>query len=62
MAKIRERLKHLKNTGIKGDHLVGKYYVEFDRHYKKQISELVLRGKDQKQAEKEAPIFKEQRC
>lgn len=47
------------NTGIKGDHLVGKYYVEFDKHYKKQISELVLRGKDQKQAEKEAPIFKE---
>ena len=47
------------NTGVKGDHLVGKYYVEFDKHYKKQISELVLRGKDQKQAEKEAPIFKE---
>ena len=47
------------NTGIKGDHLVGRYYVEFDKHYKKQISELVLRGKDQKQAEKEAPIFKE---
>ena len=42
------------NTGIKGDHLVGKYYVEFDKHYKKQISELVLRGKDQKQAEKKS--------
>ena len=47
------------STGIKGDHLVGKYYVEFDKHYKKQISELVSLGKDQKQAEKEAPIFKE---
>ena len=47
------------STGIKGDHLVGKYYVEFDKHYKKQISELVSRGKDQKEAEKEAPIFKE---
>ena len=47
------------STGTKGDHLVGKYYVEFDKHYKNQISELVSRGKDLKQAETEAPIFKE---
>jgi arginyl-tRNA synthetase len=46
------------STGIKGDHLVGKYYVEFDKYYKKEVSELVDSGMEQKQAEKEAPIFK----
>ena len=45
------------STGIKGDHLVGKYYVEFDKYYKKEVSELVASGMEQKQAEKEAPIF-----
>ena len=45
------------NSGIKGDHLVGKYYVEFDKYYKKEISELVSSGMEEKQAEKEAPIF-----
>ncbi|MDA9344847.1 arginine--tRNA ligase [Flavobacteriales bacterium] len=45
------------STGIKGDHLVGKYYVEFDKYYKKEVSELVDSGMEQKQAEKEAPIF-----
>jgi len=46
------------STGLKGDHLVGKYYVEFNKHYKSEIDELVASGMDQKQAEKEAPIFK----
>ena len=46
------------SSGLKGDHLVGKYYVEFDKHYKAEIEELVASGMDQKQAEKEAPIFK----
>ncbi|MBT4478572.1 MAG: arginine--tRNA ligase [Flavobacteriales bacterium] len=46
------------SSGLKGDHLVGKYYVEFDKHYKTEIEELVASGMDQKQAEKEAPIFK----
>tara|TARA_B100001741_G_scaffold310567_1_gene310104 strand:+ start:44326 stop:46134 length:1809 start_codon:yes stop_codon:yes gene_type:complete len=44
-------------SGIKGDHLVGKYYVEFDKYYKKEISELISSGMEEKQAEKEAPIF-----
>ena len=46
------------SSGIKGDHLVGKYYVEFDKHYKEEIAELVSSGMEQKQAEKESPIFK----
>jgi arginyl-tRNA synthetase len=46
------------SSGIKGDHLVGKYYVEFDKQYKKEIIDLVAKGKDEKEAEKEAPIFK----
>ena len=33
------------SSGMKGDHLVGKYYVEFDKHYKAQIKELVAAGK-----------------
>ena len=46
------------SSGLKGDHLVGKYYVEFDKHYKAEIEELVASGMVEKQAEKEAPIFK----
>ncbi|MCX6352381.1 MAG: arginine--tRNA ligase [Bacteroidetes bacterium] len=45
--------------GLKGDHFVGKYYVEFDKHYKKQIEELVAGGMDKAMAEKEAPLIKE---
>ncbi len=47
------------STGEKGDHLVGKYYVAFDKAYKIEIQELVAKGIDQKQAEKEAPILLE---
>ncbi|MFA5302113.1 MAG: arginine--tRNA ligase [Bacteroidales bacterium] len=47
------------STGIKGDHLVGDYYVRFDREYKEQVRELVRRGMDQETAQKEAPIMKE---
>lgn len=47
------------STGIKGDHLVGKYYVEFDKRYKKQIAELVSKGMTEDAAKKEAPIMKE---
>ena len=46
-------------TGIKGDHLVGKYYVEFDKQYKNQISELVQNGKTKEEAEKQAPLMLE---
>lgn len=44
-------------SGTKGDHLVGKYYVLFDKTYKAQIAELVADGTDQAMAEKEAPIM-----
>lgn len=43
------------STGLKGDHLVGKYYVEFDKHYKKEIAELVEKGLSKEEAEKQAP-------
>ena len=46
------------SSGIKGDHLVGKYYVEFDKYYKKEVAGLVADGMEKGQAEKEAPIFK----
>ena len=46
------------STGIKGDHLVGDYYVLFNDEYKKQMAELVADGMDKEQAEKEAPIMK----
>ena len=45
------------SSGIKGDHLVGKYYVEFDKQYKKEIDNLVANGIEEKDAEKQAPIY-----
>ncbi len=45
------------SSGLKGDHLVGKYYVEFDKHYKEQINDLVAQGVDKEKAEKEAPLM-----
>jgi len=47
------------STGMKGDKLVGKYYVEFDNVYKAEIKDLVAGGMDEDTAKKEAPIFKE---
>ncbi|HQZ93160.1 MAG TPA: arginine--tRNA ligase, partial [Flavobacteriales bacterium] len=47
------------SAGIKGDKLVGKYYVEFDRQMKKQIEELIDKGATKEAAEKEAPILLE---
>ncbi len=46
------------SRGIKGDHLVGDYYVLFGTEHKKQIKELVGAGKSEEEAEKEAPIMK----
>lgn len=46
-------------SGMKGDHLVGKYYVLFDKACKKEISELVASGMKQEEAEKQAPILLE---
>jgi arginyl-tRNA synthetase len=47
------------STGMKGDHLVGKYYVEFDKAYKKEIEHLIAQGLTEEQAKKEAPMIKE---
>src|SRR5690606_29722564 len=46
------------STGLKGDHLVGKYYVIFDQEYKKQIDELVDQGQSLEEAKKQAPWIK----
>ena len=47
------------STGLKGDHLVGDYYVKFDLEYKRQINELVENGMDKEEAAKKAPIILE---
>lgn len=47
------------DTGIKGDHFVGDYYVLFNDQYKKEVDELVAGGMDKGTAEREAPIMKE---
>ena len=47
------------STGKKGDHLIGDYYVRFDKEYKKQIAELMAAGKDEETAKKEAPLILE---
>ena len=47
------------SSGMKGDHLVGKYYVEFDKHYKAQIKELVAAGQSEEEAKKNAPIMRQ---
>lgn len=44
-------------TGLKGDHLVGKYYVLFDKEYKKQIEELIVSGQTEDEAKKNAPLI-----
>jgi arginyl-tRNA synthetase len=46
-------------SGLKGDKLVGKYYVEFDKTYKAEISELMSQGKTEDEAKKLAPIIVE---
>lgn len=44
---------------MKGDHLVGKYYVLFDKEYKKEIEKLMSEGLAEKDAKKQAPLIKE---
>ena len=46
------------SSGLKGDHLVGKYYVVFDKQYKSQIKDLIDSGVPEAEAEKQAPIMK----
>ena len=43
------------STGLKGDHLVGKYYVKFDQVYKEEIKALIAEGKTEEEAKKQAP-------
>lgn len=47
------------STGMKGDHLVGKYYVEFDKHYKDEVKALMEKGMEEEQAKREAPLMVE---
>lgn len=47
------------SSGLKGDHLAGKYYVIFDQEYKKQIKELVGQGQSEEEAKKNAPLLLE---
>ncbi len=46
-------------SGKKGDHLIGDYYVRFDKEYKAQIAELMAKGMDEETAKKEAPLMLE---
>lgn len=46
------------SSGLKGDHLVGKYYVIFDQEYKKEINKLIESGQTEEEAKKNAPIIK----
>jgi len=45
------------SAGVKGDHLVGKYYVEFNKVYTAQVADLIAQGRSKEDAEKEAPIM-----
>lgn len=47
------------SSGLKGDKLVGKYYVEYDRAYKAEVAALVAGGKAEEEAKKQAPILLE---
>jgi len=47
------------SSGLKGDHLVGKYYVIFDKEYKKQIDTLKAEGQTEEEAKKNAPLIRE---
>ena len=46
-------------SGKKGDHLIGDYYVRFDKEYKAQIAEMTAKGMDEETAKKEAPLMLE---
>ena len=47
------------SSGKKGDHLIGDYYVLFDKHYREEVKNLVLQGMDEETAKQEAPLIKE---
>jgi arginyl-tRNA synthetase len=47
------------STGIKGDHLIGKYYVLFEQHYKEEVRSLIDKGLTEEEAERQAPLIVE---
>jgi len=47
------------SSGKKGDHLIGDYYVAFDKHYREEVKQLVAQGMEEEQAKQEAPLIKE---
>ncbi|MBQ0007923.1 MAG: arginine--tRNA ligase [bacterium] len=47
------------SSGMKGDHLVGKYYVEFDKHYRAEVKELMEKGMSEEEAKRQAPLMVE---
>lgn len=47
------------STGMKGDHLIGKYYVEFDKHYKAELKELQAKGMSEDEAKANSSLMKE---
>lgn len=47
------------SSGLKGDHLIGKYYVVFDKEYKKEIGSLRAKGLEEEEAKKKAPLILE---
>ena len=47
------------SSGKKGDHLIGDYYVAFDKHYREEVKELVEKGMDEETAKQEVPLMKE---
>lgn len=47
------------SSDMKGDHLVGKYYVEFDKHYKEEVSRLMEQGMEEDEAKRQAPLMVE---
>ncbi|MBQ5839931.1 MAG: arginine--tRNA ligase [Bacteroidaceae bacterium] len=46
-------------SGKKGDHLIGDYYVAFDKHYREEVKQLMAQGMSEEQAKQEAPLIKE---
>ena len=49
------------SSGKKGDHLIGDYYVAFDKHYKAEVNELMEKGMTKEEAEAASPLMKEAR-
>ena len=47
------------SSGKKGDHLIGDYYVAFDKHYREEVKDLMAQGMSEEQAKQEAPLIKE---